>query len=242
MRYSYRNIEGTIICSKVSQTITKNGFFSYLPSKYSFNIVTKKTIVEDRLVKKHSLESVNKALITKKEREEVEENLQIDNKKRLFLKTAGAAGIAAAVFALVPKKAEALVLGSTPTSNFVGVKNNSDIKINPATEDTLALIKDTDGIKKITDPLPAGANTIGSVNLTDITVLLRSLLNAVANPIYIDKSANAIRNQVQSGTITTVTTVSTVTTLGSLNSYNANQLVQQTSLNAWYNGPRSLIT
>jgi hypothetical protein len=32
-----------------------------------------------------------------------------------------------------------------------------------ATEATLALIKNTDGIKKITDPLPSGSNTIGAV-------------------------------------------------------------------------------
>lgn len=42
------------------------------------------------------------------------------------------------------------------------VKVNGD-QINPATEDTLALIKNTDGIKKITDPLPAGTNEIGKV-------------------------------------------------------------------------------
>lgn len=36
--------------------------------------------------------------------------------------------------------------------------------INPATEDTLDAIKDTDGIKKITDALPAGTNEIGKVS------------------------------------------------------------------------------
>jgi hypothetical protein len=34
-----------------------------------------------------------------------------------------------------------------------------------ATEATLAAIKDTDGVKKITDPLPAGDNNIGNVDL-----------------------------------------------------------------------------
>lgn len=35
--------------------------------------------------------------------------------------------------------------------------------VNPATEDTLALIKSTDGIKKIVDALPTGTNEIGKV-------------------------------------------------------------------------------
>jgi len=38
-----------------------------------------------------------------------------------------------------------------------------------ATETTLDAIKDTDGIKKITDPLPAGTNEIGKVQITDGT-------------------------------------------------------------------------
>lgn len=42
--------------------------------------------------------------------------------------------------------------------------NSGGSQVNPATEDTLALIKTTDGIKKIVDPLPAGTNTIGKVD------------------------------------------------------------------------------
>ena len=52
------------------------------------------------------------------------------------------------------------------------LRNAAGTIINPATEDTLTTIdsvldsiKDTDGIKKITDPLPAGTNNIGDVDL-----------------------------------------------------------------------------
>ena len=60
------------------------------------------------------------------------------------------------------------------------VRDSGGDVVNPATEDgnlatlaevdfatqtTLAAIKDTDGIKKITDPLPAGENTIGSIDV-----------------------------------------------------------------------------
>src|SRR5512147_2136973 len=45
------------------------------------------------------------------------------------------------------------------------VRKSDGTIVNPATEDTLALIKTTDGIKKIVDPLPAGTNNIGDVDI-----------------------------------------------------------------------------
>ena len=77
-----------------------------------------------------------------------------DNKKRSFLKLAGVVGVGAVAASLIPRKAEALVFGSNPTTATTGVKNASGIRINPATEDTLA------GIKSQTDLLTfdAGSN------------------------------------------------------------------------------------
>lgn len=49
------------------------------------------------------------------------------------------------------------------------VYNSSGILIDPATEATLAAIKDTDGIKKIIDALPAGNNALGLVKVHDGT-------------------------------------------------------------------------
>ena len=55
-------------------------------------------------------------------------------------------------------------------ASVVGLKNVALATINPATEDTLALIKSTDGIKKITDPVavttvkPDGTNTQPSLD------------------------------------------------------------------------------
>lgn len=43
------------------------------------------------------------------------------------------------------------------------IRNAGGTVINPATQETLASIKDTDGVKKITDQLPAGTNEIGKV-------------------------------------------------------------------------------
>jgi hypothetical protein len=52
-------------------------------------------------------------------------------------------------------------------SGVTKVLNSSNTQINPATQETLESIKDTDGIKKITDALPTGTNTIGNIQITD---------------------------------------------------------------------------
>ncbi|MEK7681031.1 MAG: hypothetical protein AAB348_03230 [Patescibacteria group bacterium] len=45
----------------------------------------------------------------------------------------------------LPKKADALIMGSSPTTGVVGVKNSTNARINPATEETLdEVLKKTD--------------------------------------------------------------------------------------------------
>ena len=79
---------------------------------------------------------------------DVPEDAEEENGKRSFLKLAGIAGAGVAASMLLPSKAEALVFGSTPASNVVGLKNASNARIDPATEGgNLA------GIKTNTDPL-----------------------------------------------------------------------------------------
>jgi hypothetical protein len=58
-----------------------------------------------------------------------------DNRKRMFLRLAGIAGIGSIAAMLLPKKAQAYVLGGSPTSGVVGVKDSSNNRINPAKED-----------------------------------------------------------------------------------------------------------
>lgn len=116
-----------------------------LASKYSFRLLSREKI--DKL---NSISNSNK--VTQEEKES-------DSRKRSLLKLIGVVGAGAIVSSIIPKKAEALVFGSTPTSNVVGVKNSSNIRINPALEDggNLASVKtNTDnlsGIKTGTDNL-----------------------------------------------------------------------------------------
>lgn len=79
----------------------------------------------------------------------------VDDNKRLFLKAAGVAGLGLAAGALFPKGAEAYVAGGTPTSNVVGVKDDSNTRINPATEETLSSLLTGQEVTKLTISLAA---------------------------------------------------------------------------------------
>jgi hypothetical protein len=76
----------------------------------------------------------------------------------------------------------------------------------------------------------------GQIQLTNI---LKILLDVIASPPTTDKSINAIRNTIISGTVDTVTTVTNLTNAGS---WNAGQAMFDSSQNTWANMCRSLIT
>jgi hypothetical protein len=54
--------------------------------------------------------------------------------------------------------------------------------------------------------------------IQSIYVALRNIFNAIANPSWVDKSANNVRTAILSGTVTTVTTVTTVSTVSDITS------------------------
>lgn len=89
-----------------------------------------------------------------------------DQGKRNFLKVAGIAGASLAASLLLPKKAEALIMGSSPTTGVVGVKNSTNARINPATEETVSsLLKpsdltfDTGSLQVKVTSLPGGGSS-----------------------------------------------------------------------------------
>ena len=63
-----------------------------------------------------------------------------DGGKRNFLKVAGVAGAGIAASLLLPKKADAFIMGSSPTTGVVGVKNVANTRINPATQETVSTL------------------------------------------------------------------------------------------------------
>ena len=109
-----------------------------------------------------------------------------------------------------------------------------------ATETTLEIVKTkTDNIDIPASEILAELQEKtkpSDIQNNELINVLRNILNAIANPSYVDKSANAIRNQVQSGTVTTVTG------LTNIDSYQGKLLMINSNINAWANCCRSRIS
>lgn len=69
---------------------------------------------------------------------------------------------------------------------------------------------------------------------------IRLVLQSIANPAYVDKSANQMRSQV-TGSLTAVTTVTTVTNLTNIGSFPADHLQLMNNRTAWATSVRQII-
>jgi hypothetical protein len=139
-----------------------------LPSKHSFRLLRAAEV---------NIDALPESLLTTPAHEG--NAAESDSRKRSFLKLAGVVGVGAAATMLLPKKAEALVFGSNPTATSMGVKNASGVKINPATEETLA------GIKGQTDLLTFDASSNPAnlkVSISAGAVGVKNASNASINP------------------------------------------------------------
>lgn len=210
--------------------LSKMKNFKFTSNKNSFNFISNKEIK----VK----EEVNTAHI-----EELAQNVK-DFDKRAFLKVLGVAGLGIAATSLFPKKSEALIVGSTPTSNVVGVRDIANNKINPAKEDgNLANIKTNtdkftfDGSNNLltksavtvsntsnTQINPATeeglANIGNSVNDQSIWMLRKILVLLKPLGMTTGTGSNRLSVDINTGNIAissgTVTTVTTVATVNNL--------------------------
>ena len=100
--------------------------FRLIPNAYSFRLIRRPVNVVATIP----------PLTTDQEQPKVN-----DPGKRNFLKVAGIAGagiIASQI--LSPKKASAFIMGSSPTTGVVGVKDSTNARINPATEETVSTL------------------------------------------------------------------------------------------------------
>lgn len=119
--------------------------FSLIPNKHSFKLASKENT--KNLNHKSDIESLD----------EVVKNVS-DNDKRFFLKVLGATGLGLVATAVLPKKADALVMGGTPSTSVMGVKNASNTRVNPATEETVASLLTGQGITKLTTSISSSGN------------------------------------------------------------------------------------
>ncbi len=113
-----------------------------LPTKYSFRLISSRKYEENL--------ATTIPPITKNVSQE-----DIDDGKRVFLKLAGMVGLGVVASQVFSNKAEAYVMGSAPTSGVVGVKNSSNTRINPATDESLTSLLTGQGVTKLTTNLTA---------------------------------------------------------------------------------------
>lgn len=83
--------------------------------------------------------------------------------------------------------------------------------------------------------------------LVEAVAVLRNILQVLANPAYVDKTANQLRAQITGAistitTLTTVTTVSTVSNITNIGSYQATQLLFNQNNMAWASLVRNRIS
>jgi hypothetical protein len=104
-----------------------------ISSKHSFRFISRKDLKNLSRLKTTQHSEIKDAQRTSEDAEK-----ESDNKKRTFLRVMGIAGASLVASQLLPKKAEALIMGSTPSSSVVGVKNSSNTRVDPSTETTLA--------------------------------------------------------------------------------------------------------
>lgn len=122
----------------------------FLPNIYSFRLVTRETLESTVLPLPSHSESKASAH---------ESVATTDANKRAFLKLAGIAGLGVIASSVLPRQAEAYVMGSAPTSGVVGVKNSSNTRVNPATEESLQELIAGQGVEKKTTTL-ASSGTV----------------------------------------------------------------------------------
>lgn len=109
--------------------------------KTDWQPVLRPSLVDKINLRESEIEKIELEL--ESERHRVQE--KIDDRRRFFLKLAAGTGLGLFAVTFLPKKASALVMGGTPSTSVVGLKNEANVQINPATEETLQSLADSAG-------------------------------------------------------------------------------------------------
>jgi len=129
----------------------------------------------------------------------------VNKDKRTFLKVAGIAGASLIVSLLLPKKADALIMGSSPTTGVVGVKNSSNARINPATEETLGTVLKTTDLTFDTGSLNVKVTSLPPSSFSDSGGTAKSGLVDADRHVQVDVLSSALPT-----TASTETTLQTI--------------------------------
>lgn len=137
--YSHLHVDGIVKKEKIKEVGEKNTINKSFSVKETYKIPEKK---------EEKISDIKTKVVNENEINKNNDKSFVDDNKRLFLKVAGVAGLGLAASALFPSQTTAYIAGSAPTSGgggggggTVGLKNIGGTSINPATEDTLALVQ-----------------------------------------------------------------------------------------------------
>lgn len=165
-----------------------------------------------------------------------------DTDRRSFLKIAGVAGAGLIASQLLPNKASALIMGSSPTTGVVGVKNAANTRINPATEETLATVLKTSDLTFDAGALEVKVTSVsgaGSSSFSDSGNVARSALVDGDRHVQVDVLSSVLPSS--ASTETTLQTISfggfkfslRLDTVGSIDYVGEASIGTATSASSW---------
>lgn len=189
----------------IRRSIVKPDFSVFLPHTDSFLLI-QRSVVESRFV----LEAGNVVTtIPIPQSTDGEQSKVNDQGKRNFLKVAGIAGAGIVASQLLPKKADALIMGSSPTTGVVGVKDSTNARINPATEETVSSLLKTSDLTFDTGSLQVKVTSLpgaGSSSFSDSGDVAKSALVDGDRHVQVDVLSSTLPSS--ASTETTLQTIS----------------------------------
>ena len=151
----------------------------FLPTKYSFCLTTENKLKKE--CARNNEASINETVVFS---EISKDEGQVNYDKRKFLKLAGLGAVGLVASQMLPSKANAYIMGSTPSSNVVGVKDSSNTRVDPAKESTLG------GVKTQTDKLTFdGSSNLYVQSGTNFTSQIENSSGSVISPATEDTLA-----------------------------------------------------
>jgi len=190
-----------------SSSIRQNVWYGVLPSKHSF-LLTQNTIVDPDPLPSISDTGTENVAGTPSETTDSQTKVS-DRSKRNFLKAAGVAGAGVIASQLGPNKAQALIMGSSPTTGVVGVKDSTNTRINPATEETASSLLKTSDLTFDSGALEVKVSSTsgdGSSSFSDSGGVAKSGLVDVDRHVQVDVLSSTLPTS--ASTETTLETIS----------------------------------
>ncbi len=211
----------------------------FVPNSYSFLLIRKKNVASDILSATGITSHAQSVTLLPTDVKGLTDG---DKDKRTFLKVAGIAGAGIIASQLLPKKADALIMGSSPTTGVVGVKNSTNTRINPATEETVSSLLKTSDLTFDSGSLQVKVTSLpsaGSTSFSDSGNVAKSALVDTDRHVQVDVLSSVLPSS--ASTETTLQTISfggfkfafRLVTVGSIDYVGEAAIGTATSAAAW---------